>query len=70
MPSYTGNASARWGLPTRREEIEDEGFICGCGLEFPENADECPECGEPFPTCHGCGDRLDYGNHRRCGEIP
>ncbi len=71
MPSHTGNASAYYGLPTRREEAADEGYRCSeCDTEYPEDADECPDCGEPFPTCPGCGDRADYGNHRRCNEIP
>ncbi len=71
MPYYGGNASAYYGLPTRREEAEDERGTCEeCGsAEYNEDG-TCPECGAEVRCCPGCGGRGDEGNHSRCHLIP
>ncbi len=64
--TYTGNASAYYGLPAE-DELELECDVCGAVL-----TDDlmCPCCGAGEPTCPGCGDSTSFGDHSQCWRIP
>ena len=61
MPYYTGNASARWGLPTAREEARDDADACDCcgllhhysHLETVGGDQWCEACRDAYRPCGG-----------------